>query len=310
VTGRESLVAQTLVRARSVVGRERVTAIVSEAHAQYWHMSLAEVASHNVFVQPANRGTAVGILLPALDILDRDPDARILILPSDHYVADEAALAIAMRVALDDIGCHGRGVALLGIEADEPDPELGYIVPEPVEHPTFAAVRRFVEKPPIEEARRLCEHGALWNSFIIACRGASLLELYVERFPDVVEKLRGVDRSDLATLSLLYRSLPPVDFSRDLATGQEERLSVIRVPHCGWNDLGTPQRLAQTLARHPTLLAHALQSPFEQATYHVNLPERLLRSCFGGQARLPAWFCHTTAHRSAPCKSCTRRHRR
>ena len=76
-----------------------------------------------------------GILLPTLHIIARDRDAPILILPSDHYVADEPVLEEAMRAALREVGVHRRGVALMGIEADEPDPELGYIVAEPGDIP-------------------------------------------------------------------------------------------------------------------------------------------------------------------------------
>jgi mannose-1-phosphate guanylyltransferase len=78
-------------------------------------------------VQPANRGSAIGILLPVPEILDRHPEARVLIPPSDHDFADEAALETAARMALDEIRHHGRGVALPRVAADEPDPVLGRI---------------------------------------------------------------------------------------------------------------------------------------------------------------------------------------
>jgi mannose-1-phosphate guanylyltransferase len=176
ISGGESLLAQTLARAQSIVDSERIVMIVSAAHAQYWRSSAQELPAGNIIVQPADRGTAVGILLPVLAILERDPHARLLILPSDHYVADEGVLASAIRTALDAIGHDGRGVALLGMEADEPDPELGYIVAEAADHAAVHDVRRFVEKPTIEEASRLCEDSALWNSFIVACRAESLIE--------------------------------------------------------------------------------------------------------------------------------------
>ena len=53
-----------------------------------------------LIVQPMNRGTANGILLPLLHIEARDPDARIVILPSDHYVRDESILVTALESAL------------------------------------------------------------------------------------------------------------------------------------------------------------------------------------------------------------------
>lgn len=131
-SGGTSLLEQTLDRARSIVEWGRITTIVSVAHRRYWQQPLRILSPENVVVQPVNRGTAVGILLPTLRILEREPAARILILPSDHCVADEFVLEARMRAALEAVGCHPTGVAFLGIEAHDPDPELGCIVPVPV----------------------------------------------------------------------------------------------------------------------------------------------------------------------------------
>jgi mannose-1-phosphate guanylyltransferase len=164
------------------------------------------------------------------------------------------------------------------MEADEPDPELGYIVAEAAQHAAFHDVRRFVEKPTLEKARRLCGDGALWNSFIVACRVESLIELYRSRCPDAVEILQGIEPRNCPQLADAYRTLPRLDFSRQIAAGQEDRLAVMSVPHCGWNDLGTPKRLAQTLVRHPKLLTDVFRASSEIAAGHLNLAERLLRT--------------------------------
>jgi Mannose-1-phosphate guanylyltransferase len=251
------------------------------------------VSGGNIIVQPADRGTAIGILLPVLAILEREPHARLLILPSDHFVADESVLASAIRTALDAIRHHRRGVALLGMEADEPDPELGYIVAEAAEHAAFHAVRRFVEKPTVEEASRLCEDGALWNSFIVACRAESLIELYRSRCPDAVEILQGIELRDCRQLADAYRMLPRLDFSRQIATGQEHRLAVVAVPHCGWSDLGTAKHLARTLVRYPELLRGIFMPSSKIAAGHVNLAERLIR-------KYPGWVADHVACGAIP----------
>lgn len=271
--GGASLVEQTLNRAGSVVAVERITTIVSASHAGHWRSALRVVHPQNIVVQPANRGTALGVVLPALRIIERDPDARILILPSDHYVDDEPVLKSAMHTALDEIRCHPSGVALLGIEADQPDPELGYIVPGSALRGRLHDIRRFVEKPSVGEAQRLCEEGALWNSFILACRARSLVDLYLSRYRDIVEAVQAVDLGDYAGLCEVYARLPEIDFSRHIVAGLEPRLALMRVPRCGWNDLGTPQRLAQTLARHPRPAAG-----LPRAGGRINLAERLTRA--------------------------------
>jgi len=97
----------------------------------------------------------------------------------------------------------------------------------------------------------MCGEGALWNSFILAGRAQSLIELCLRRCPEVVQLLQAIELRDYAKLLQVYRELPEIDFSGHIAIGQEPRLAVVAVHPCGRNDLGTLHRLAQTLARSP-----------------------------------------------------------
>lgn len=274
--GVTTLLERTRLRAAAVVGDERVIAVVSAAHRLYWERARPALPEGNFVVQPQDRGTGMGVLLPALHIMERDPEARIVVLPSDHHVADEDVLECAMRTALEDIRGHPAGVALLGIEADEPDPDLGYIVPGDVGPERLQAVRRFVEKPPAQEACRLIRAGAMWNSFILACRGRSLIELFADRCEPALRSLRAVGLRDATMLRQIYADCPSVDFSRDIATGREARLAVMPVASCGWNDLGTPHRLARTLARGSEP-QRATAPAFAVDGHSINLAERLAR---------------------------------
>lgn len=274
--GERTLFQQALTRAGAVADKQRVTTVVAPGHRQYWLPTSGTLPSANVVVQPDNRGTAVGILLPVLRIAARDPDALVLILPADHHVCDEAILARAMRRALEDVREHPIGVALLGIEADEAEPELGYIVPRALGHSSLWRVDRFVEKPPHDEALRLIRSGALWNSFILACRATSLIDLLRRRYPDVVGSLQdAVSSGDHTGLERIYVELPSIDFSRHIATGHEPLLMVAPVPRCGWNDLGTPHRLAQTLAQWPKHRWMKAASATGEHDGWINLPNRL-----------------------------------
>jgi mannose-1-phosphate guanylyltransferase len=281
--GGPPLIEQALARARSVVSRDRTMAIVSPAHVRYWKPALRELADGNIVVQPHDRGTAVGILLPLLCILERDPEARVLILPSDHHFADESIIENALRLAIDDVSHHRAGVVLLGIDAEEPDPELGYIVPRAGDRTTLRTVHRFVEKPAIEEARQLCREGALWNSFILVSHAHSLVELYRRRHPQLVKSLQGIQLHDYAQLLQAYDELPNVDFSRHIAADQAQRLTVMAVPRCGWNDIGTPHRLAQTLVRATGVQASAPRAAQELTTGSIILSEQFERLHRRGQ---------------------------
>ncbi len=128
----------------------------------------------NVIRQPGNRGTALGILLPLLQILHRDPDAPLLVLPSDHFVCDEAVLAESLRAAMRQIRRQPDRIVMLGISPDEADPELGYIVSDSDVTLDLRAVSEFVEKPSSAVARALIARGGVWNSFIFAAKGKTL----------------------------------------------------------------------------------------------------------------------------------------
>ena len=99
LVGGPSLLEEAILRAEAIVPRQRVCTVVAEQHRVWWEEALRFMPRRNVIVQPQNRGTAVGLLLPLLHIAQRDPQARVVILPSDHYVRDEAVLARSLRQA-------------------------------------------------------------------------------------------------------------------------------------------------------------------------------------------------------------------
>jgi mannose-1-phosphate guanylyltransferase len=246
--GGRSLLHATLDRARRLAPRERIVTVVARDHRRWWERELAQSPPENLVIQPRNRGTAAGVLLPLRTILARDPDAVIGVLPSDHFVADEEVFGAALAQALGAAGEESGRLVLLGVEAERPDADLGWIVPgAAAPHPW--TVDAFVEKPPREEAAHLMRRGALWNSFAFAVRARALDALLRSSLPELVRRFDQVrPESSPAELAELYETLPDVDFSRSVLAGLAAELRVVAVPRCGWMDLGTPERIARCLA--------------------------------------------------------------
>jgi len=248
-----SLLHHALRRAENLAPRRRICAVVARQHARWWRDSLSSLPPPNVIVQPENRGTAVGILLALLHILQRDSIARILVLPSDHHVIDEHALSAAMARAFVRLRKEPEALVLLGMKPDDADTELGYIVPTPgAVGDGVAHVANFIEKPSPPEARVLVARGALWNSFIIAAHAPTLLAAFNARDPALVSRMQAAVKSSRGSrespaLSGLYDVLPTLDFSRQILQGREAQLRVLPVPACGWTDLGTPDRVGKSL---------------------------------------------------------------
>lgn len=250
----QSLLHDALGRARVVVRPERTCAIVAEQHRRWWQELPLGIPPENVIRQSRNRGTANGILLPLLHIVHRDPQATLLVLPSDHYVRNEEILSTSLRAAVAELTRDPRHVILLGITPDEPDPEFGYIVAEGDAAVGLRTVSEFVEKPSVATARSLIARGGVWNSFIFAADAQALVRTFEARCPDLVGEMRHIVTSAespmrRARLADLYEGLPELDFSRDILQRSPELLRVMTVPPCGWSDLGTPRRVADTIRR-------------------------------------------------------------
>jgi mannose-1-phosphate guanylyltransferase len=159
------------------------------------------------------------------------------------------SLRTAANLAADNEGL----VYLLGAEPDHSDHELGYIVPTVQRRDAATGVLRFAEKPTPQTAREMIREGALWNTFILAGTVRALSNLFEGRFAGTITEMRRA--LDLArsvrvgpvALDLLYAELESHDFSRDVLEGHEQMLQVLRVPSCGWTDLGTPKRVEETV---------------------------------------------------------------
>jgi mannose-1-phosphate guanylyltransferase len=115
-------------------------------------------------------------------------------------------------------------------------------------------VLAFVEKPTVEEAQQLIDRGALLNSFIMVARAKTLLQLFLDKHQSVPLRMQIAlfrRHQDTAAIRNLYATLREVDFSRNILPGMESRLRVVRVPKCGWSDLGTPKRVIKVLQTTP-----------------------------------------------------------
>jgi mannose-1-phosphate guanylyltransferase len=174
------------------------------------------------------------------------------------------------------------GVALLGVDPESADEELGYIVPG---RPCSAGIRhvaRFVEKPSASTAQSLIAEGALWNVFILTARARALLELIDRSCPGIVAELRHAlaqvhdGASAVDRLAAIYERLPELDFSRHVAQPAASSLRVIRAPQCGWSDLGTPKRVADVLNR--TVSTKARPVTTSQLPSCISLAEQFARS--------------------------------
>jgi len=245
------LLQDAITRAQSFALPSHICTVVAAQHRRWWISAVAELNGSNVFVQPRNKGTALGILLALVTLEMRNPSATLVLLPADHYFRDEDTVSRVLRAAGNMACANSAATYLMGAEPTGVDPELGYILPSERVLDKPVPIAGFKEKPHVEHAQELIGQSALWNLFILAGSVSALLQLFAEDHAALVSEMRAALKAQLtghaAALNGFYDRIKPIDFSKDVLEVQAHRLQVIRVPPCGWTDLGTPQRVEATV---------------------------------------------------------------
>ena len=254
LNGGRSLLQISLQRALAVTSRERIVIVVTDSHRGWWERELFALPRSQVVVQPCNRGTGLGFLLPLLVIAKSDPEAGVMFIPSDHYVEHEAILADYLREATAPEVMDSDKLTLLGMCPHAPDSGFGYLSPVPDSGVGMRPVRDFVEKPARAIAAELIRAGSVWNSGIIAGRISRFIALYPRHARQMILDLQAIvehwpdSRTPSAGLISMYSRHTSLDFSSDVLQKCPERLQFLSVPPCGWNDVGTPARLGNALS--------------------------------------------------------------
>jgi mannose-1-phosphate guanylyltransferase len=252
LTSSRTLLQETMRRIDDLIPAERTVVVVSDRYAEIARLQLADYPAAEVVVQPLDRGTGPGVLLGLAHVRARDPQADVAIFPSDHHVERPGALLDAVRRGRIASQRTSAGVALLGVPAERPASDLGWIVPGEHSFPEGAEVQEFVEKPAAERALRLLQAGGLWNTMVIVARLSALWRLGRKHLPaqsrEFDRYLRVIGRARAyRLLSLLYERMRPADFSRDMMQ-VTSGLAVVPMVDSGWFDCGTPERLVAWLS--------------------------------------------------------------
>ena len=255
VSGARTLLAETLARIGPVIPPERTVVVGNGIHACYLRRELPGPTPH-LLLQPSNKGTGPGILLPVHWVSWRDPEALVAIFPSDHFVLQERAFLAYVARAARIVRRRPELVVLLGMEPDSPEDGYGWIESgEPVsEGDVCYRVQSFREKPTAREARVFFRSGFLWNSLVIVGRVGALKALGREYVPGVDARLSRIQafagtEHEAWAIQQAYALMRPANFSRDILEPGARSLAVLPVRGVLWSDWGTPERVIRTLGR-------------------------------------------------------------
>jgi mannose-1-phosphate guanylyltransferase len=255
IIGSKSLLGHTLDRVMLQIPATRTVVVTCQAHSDYVAQEFSEPQTVQILAQPEDRGTAIGILYPAHWISQQDRDAIVAVFPSDHFILEGSAFMAHVRQVAAFVQEHPDRLVLIGAPPHTPEPEYGWIEPgEPLgqsAEPLVHRVHRFWEKPEAEKARTLMASGCLWNTFVFVARVETLLAAGRMFLPELSDSLghatASVATGQSSAIERTYAQAPRADFSRVILEQCPPFLAVSPLPSVTWSDLGTPERVLQSL---------------------------------------------------------------
>ncbi len=203
----------------------------------------AGITDARILLEPAPRNTAPAAALAAMAAMESDPDALLLVLPSDHLIEQAQALLAAVDEA-EDIAGEG-GLVTFGVAPDAPATGYGYLAAgEPIAGTAAARkLEHFVEKPDSATARRYFDSGGyLWNSGMFLFRAAAYLAELENFAPDIHASCRHA-HSKVARSGDFHRYDAAIfadcpGKSIDHAVMEHTRRGAVVPLAAGWSDLG------------------------------------------------------------------------
>lgn len=255
ILSRKSLIDETAERVYALGGRSQTLVVTIAEQLGALRRELGALPKKNFLAEPQGRNTAPCIGLAALEIIRRDPNALMVVLPADHWVADGEAFQRTLKSAAELAAKYDQLVTI-GIRPDYPETGYGYIMKGGSigRRSRFAAfrVRRFTEKPTIAVAKKLVRRGSLWNSGIFVWKASTLLALLKRYRPDIGAGLDAINAAAKgrslgnpspgirAVIAREYKKMPNVsiDYAVLERAGAEGKVLTVEAAF-GWSDVGS-----------------------------------------------------------------------
>jgi len=254
ITGDRSMLQRTVERVLPLKPK-RILIITNRVQAEETERQLAQYRKIpiDVIAEPSAKNTAPAIGLAATIIAAHDPEGVMVVLPADHFIKDEQAL---QQTLVDAAQAARKGyLVTLGIMPSRPETGYGYIEADmELRGSGPFPVRRFVEKPPLDEAVRYLDAGNyFWNSGMFIWRADTILAEIGAYLPDLMASLSKItftndvwELSDLKEqIAAVYGSVASVSIDYGIME-KSSRVQVVPV-EMGWSDVGSWSSLPEVV---------------------------------------------------------------
>src|SRR6201995_4795544 len=184
----KTLIQNTYDRFLKVCPKENIYIVTNEIYSSLVKKQLPDISDEQILTEPVMRNTAPCIAYGSFKIESLNPNAAIVVAPSDHLILDEAAFITAIEKSLD-IAQKKECLVTLGIKPSRPDTGYGYI--QYTDHAIgddFYKVKTFTEKPTLEIAKTFIQSGDfLWNAGIFVWSAKAIVNAFSQHLPEMHE---------------------------------------------------------------------------------------------------------------------------
>ena len=241
-TGRTQL-QQTYDRFVKVMPKDNILVCTTKAYLPIVKEQLPDLAEQNILVEPVNRNTAPSVAWANMRIKRENPDANIVITPSDQLVQNEESFMRSLETGISYV-TENEVLLAIGVKPTRPEPGYGYIQMGDLScKPEVFRVKSFTEKPEREFAKMFMESGEFyWNTGIFIANSRYLTKSFEDIFPSVLRNLKFENPNYTYEEELQYvqehYSIYP-NLSIDYAILEHSHHVYMMKCDFGWADLGT-----------------------------------------------------------------------
>ncbi|MDC7999634.1 mannose-1-phosphate guanylyltransferase [Aequorivita todarodis] len=238
----QTLLQKTFSRLNKIIPSENIYILTNESYLEITLKQLPGISEKQVVLEPAMRNTAPCILLSALKIRKKNPNALMLVAPSDHWIENEDAFARDIQACFD--AAQRENILLtLGIEPTFPNTGYGYIESDKNDDSEIKKVKQFREKPDYETAKQfLADGNFLWNAgiFIWSVQGiVSAFERHLTAMSSLFSKGIPVLNTSEEKQFIEENYSEAENISIDFGILEKADNVFMKRATFDWNDLGT-----------------------------------------------------------------------
>lgn len=252
-----TLLDQTIFRLIPFISYDRVWIVGSKGHESYLEPLKEKFPGCHVLYEPMGKNTAACIGWAAVELLKKDPEATMVVLPSDHYIEPAPAFRKILKEATQWADVHQQGVTI-GIHPAYAHTGYGYIEVEELQHKPVP-VKSFCEKPDEKTAHRYLKTGRyFWNSGIFVWKAKKIMALFKEYLPNhyaLLDKIKTLAPSDEQGLCALFAQFDNISIDYGIMERATADISMIPANFL-WSDIGNWTAIRSFLTQDADKNAH------------------------------------------------------